>query len=702
MANSISFLMLYPPVADPYAPYLSLPELSAVLKDNGFECHCLDLNVLAHEELLTGKAFEAELKNALSQSQTHPKYRYQYNKYYDKAKEEFQLQVLGPFLSERLDKAKRTLREKDIYTFNEEGKPLSDRFFFIFNRARKIFFQSPLIHPFLSHSDQAFFLSKNDVLAAVKLYDKTIYKKFFHKKLKELVDFSPSVVGINITYAEQFIPAILAALESRILWPETTIIIGGNYPTVMQSSLEDFPELFKIVDGIACGAGESLLLGVGDNIRNSMPWYYKQNSLIRYENDSIIKPLEVGFWDIKKSPPPNYDDFMSLPYFSAYGQLSYATARGCYWGKCDFCDYPASHYKFILKPIEQVIRDLSFLIERYGVRGFYITDNSVAPGRILKIAEGCLENQLKLNWWCFCRFELTDGWLWSPDEIQTIILSGCYKLFMGGESVSGEILKKSDKGVDVEIIKKIITDIEKTELRAHISFIFGYPGETFDSSKKTVEWALNIARKPRLTSWVQPFRLCRRSRIGIDQVDVIWEDSDLTNLSINIPDYRDRNKTVEEQQQHRDEMEKLTRNFLERYFMQSYMSYPEYHNCAGIQYHLASRENAQLSQNQIITETTAPHLLKLCSSIAFGLIDIAHLTFFNDDAKRCCNKSVNLVLYDMNVDRYLVLSCDLYDWIKSLEFTEDVQTEGLNELYIQDRDTLLSTLINDNWLEKRH
>ena len=66
VADKPGFLLLHPPFSEPYAPYLSLPELSAVLKQNGFPCRCLDLNLVAHEELLTGKHFKDVLQTIFS------------------------------------------------------------------------------------------------------------------------------------------------------------------------------------------------------------------------------------------------------------------------------------------------------------------------------------------------------------------------------------------------------------------------------------------------------------------------------------------------------------------------------------------------------------------------------------------------------------------------------------------------------------
>ena len=107
MSNSTSFLLLYPPVADPYSPCLSLPELLAVLNDNGYECQCLDLNVLAHEKLLTDKTFSDALKKNLSGALSTQKSRFKINKSFNENQEICILRVTGPFLSARLDKAKQ-------------------------------------------------------------------------------------------------------------------------------------------------------------------------------------------------------------------------------------------------------------------------------------------------------------------------------------------------------------------------------------------------------------------------------------------------------------------------------------------------------------------------------------------------------------------------------------------------------------------
>ncbi len=53
----MKIVLIYPPVADPTAPYIALPLLTAVLRRSGIEAVPVDVNVEAFERLFRGKRF---------------------------------------------------------------------------------------------------------------------------------------------------------------------------------------------------------------------------------------------------------------------------------------------------------------------------------------------------------------------------------------------------------------------------------------------------------------------------------------------------------------------------------------------------------------------------------------------------------------------------------------------------------------------
>lgn len=57
------YLLLFPPLFDTSAPYLSLPILQGQLKSNGYNVKTIDLNIDFYDEILTEKFLTASLSN---------------------------------------------------------------------------------------------------------------------------------------------------------------------------------------------------------------------------------------------------------------------------------------------------------------------------------------------------------------------------------------------------------------------------------------------------------------------------------------------------------------------------------------------------------------------------------------------------------------------------------------------------------------
>jgi radical SAM superfamily enzyme YgiQ (UPF0313 family) len=60
------------------------------------------------------------------------------------------------------------------------------------------------------------------------------------------------------------------------------------------------------------------------------------------------------------------------------------------------------------------------------------------------------------------------------------------------ESVEPEILKRCDKGLDLQKTEKMIKKSRELGILYHLTFTFGLPGETRESIRKTVDWCLRM------------------------------------------------------------------------------------------------------------------------------------------------------------------------------------------------------------------
>ena len=49
------------------------------------------------------------------------------------------------------------------------------------------------------------------------------------------------------------------------------------------------------------------------------------------------------------------------------------SSRGCYWGKCSFCDHSFGQ-KVDIKPVSQFVDELEILNKKHGIKHFELID----------------------------------------------------------------------------------------------------------------------------------------------------------------------------------------------------------------------------------------------------------------------------------------------------------------------------------------
>lgn len=705
-SNRPTFLLLYPPFAEPYAPYLSLPELSAVLKQAGFSCHSRDVNFLAHEELLNGHGFAVALKSAQSENEsTRLSPRVALHPAFPLFEARFVVNSVGSFLADRLDWAKRALRDQQTYCFDPAGIPNGNKPFHVFDLARRLYFTSPLFDKNISHHDQGYYLARSNLASAVANPEYSVYSAFYRATLLKDAHLRPDVVGVSLAFAEQLLPGFLLALEAQRIWPEAVILAGGNYVSLLIDKLRNLRFVFDIVHGLVEGDGEPPLLAIGHNLERGRTWWTAVPNLISLRNGTVVGPESRADWDVAKSPPPDFDDFAIYRYFTAHPQTVYMTARGCYWGQCRFCNFPATRGYYRPRPVTQVVSDIKELTEKYGSRALYLADDAVSPGRVLELARGFNAAGLDLNWWCLSRFDRARGRLWGRGEVEEILQSGCYRIFFGGESFNESVQSHCHKGFGVPAVRKSLDELRGTGLHVHVSMIIGMPGESIDSAKNTVEELLSYARLPRFSARIHRFRLSRRSAFHLDKsFGITVCESECTDLAPNIVDYRESGRVQDEQRCFMSSLTEIKKSFMNRYDHLPLHSYPENHNYEGLQYHISYK--GEIPQALLVPVTNLAvdgALVRLHPAVAFGMIGGRELLAFDGTARMEPKQDIvpeadYVVLYNVKEERFCLLRKD--SWVVILKLEPGCTVGDLLGLGIPD-DALremLHELRRDGWI----
>lgn len=166
------------------------------------------------------------------------------------------------------------------------------------------------------------------------------------------------------------------------------------------------------------------------------------------------------------------------------------TARGCTWGKCTFCLWPNTIHKgakYRMRTINNVIEELKFIKKELPqIKEVFFQDDMLPGLRMKSLSEAILKNKIKITWSGYAKADL---------DFKTLKLakkSGCRFLHIGYESANQEILNNVNKGEVVEKMEEFTKNAKNAGVKIHGDFIFGLPGETIESIKKTIKWAKKI------------------------------------------------------------------------------------------------------------------------------------------------------------------------------------------------------------------
>lgn len=294
----------------------------------------------------------------------------------------------------------------------------------------------------------------------------------------------PDFIGIT-SAATTVYAAFDIARECKKAFPCSKVVVGGVQPTVT-------PDLIftcDAVDFVVRGEGESTMveLAQGKPLKDIQGLSYRENGRVLHNSDRA--PIE----NLDDVPFPAYHLFSITKYhppealFRRLPAINLITSRGCPF-RCTYCAtqtiWPG---KLRLRSIDNVIEELKVLAGRYGIREISFSDDTLVTlrPRIIQLCEGILKNKINMTWSCNAIVKFID-----PDVLRLMKKAGCHHICYGVESAAPQILKNINKNITPQDAEKAIKLTKRAGITCRASFMFGNPGETKETMRQTLDFAL--------------------------------------------------------------------------------------------------------------------------------------------------------------------------------------------------------------------
>ncbi|HXF92231.1 MAG TPA: radical SAM protein [Nitrospiraceae bacterium] len=486
--RKMKVLLIFPPDWYPSEPYLSLPTLTAVLRAAGHTVIQKDVNLEMYDWYFSEDFLKRVLRKVPQQLDRLRKLAKK--RELEEWEADLQLALCDltrqriAELTDKAERAKRIVRGEDFYDI--------DKLEWAINTFREITAAISLVYaparicmpPMETDLSYKVFMS-SEVMDAVRDTQVNVYRDVFDHLVKPTIEAErPDVVGVSIVLQQQLFSSMTFCALIKEQFPQIHVTIGGNTVTRLRDVLPGSP-LFAFFDSAVIYEGETAFLQLIEAVGAGRDLGGIPNLIYRDAAGVHTSPLTYAE-DMGSLPPPDFDGLPLEKYFVPDRILPYLATRGCYWGRCEFCDHGEGYTAgYRTKKIEQIIEDIRFLKTKYHTRHFHFTDESYPPALFRKLARRLVETKMDILWTTHMRFEksLLDEAVWRDARD-----SGCRYLHFGYESGSERVLKLMDKATTTDVIKRHLELSAGVGIWNHVMGFFGFPGETREEAWQSVRF----------------------------------------------------------------------------------------------------------------------------------------------------------------------------------------------------------------------
>ena len=265
---------------------------------------------------------------------------------------------------------------------------------------------------------------------------------------------------------------------------DAKIVLGGNYATQIYEDMMKYDEIFdSYFDFVLIGDGEHSLPKLCSYLDGRCNLSDVPNIVYRSENKIVSTGFNCDSIDMDELAYPDFSDYDLSLYFTPDPTFPMQLSKGCYWGKCSFCDYAYGQQGYCPKHIGRIIKEIRHYVKTYRASKFIFVDEAIPPKFYNLLATAIIEAGLKINFYSFARLE--SGF--TPEVLANLYKAGARLFLWGYECESPRIMELMNKGIDVEKRIDILTDARNAGIWNNGLFIFGYPTETLDEIKQTMD-----------------------------------------------------------------------------------------------------------------------------------------------------------------------------------------------------------------------
>ena len=196
------------------------------------------------------------------------------------------------------------------------------------------------------------------------------------------------------------------------------------------------------------------------------------------------------FKELDELPLPNREAVNMQNYLDTWktnhgkSSMTISTQRGCPY-TCKWCSTAVYGQSYRRRPAVQVAVEMKMLKDQYNPDAIWFVDDvfTISHKWLTAFHEEVVRQNAQIRFECITRAERLNG-----EILRLLKEAGCFRIWIGAESGSQEIIDAMDRRVDVNHVKKIIQDTNAMGIETGTFIMLGYPGETEKNIDETIQY----------------------------------------------------------------------------------------------------------------------------------------------------------------------------------------------------------------------
>ncbi|MDX3356999.1 radical SAM protein [Streptomyces sp. ME01-24h] len=373
-----------------------------------------------------------------------------------------------------------------------------------------VFLLSALAQPYLV-DPEAEWLADPELLRSERTL---VYREYYEAlDLARRLPDDVRLFGVSVPMGPQLVPALLLAEAVKRVRPGIRVVLGG--PTVSLMNEDDLTVLLgahRQIDAVVRFDGETPLITLYRQVREDDWRPAEVPGVSALADGTAVHAAPGPGLHPNVLPPAEYDPALLARLVGP--EMGIVQARGCYWGKCDYCDFVELYDgspPYRGRSVKSFMAELEHQVRTHGVRRFELITESIPPAFARRFSQAVIDSGLDIVWNSFAMVDRR----FDAKLLRLMVQAGCEYLVIGMETTNTRVLKLVHKSADREENLRFIREAHQAGMKLRINLIPDLPSTTLEEAMDSLQDVAELADCVESFT-VFPFEATRSSEVGRD------------------------------------------------------------------------------------------------------------------------------------------------------------------------------------------